>query len=67
MGGYGALTLGLRHPELFISIGSTSGALEHGRQAADRLRGTAPRPAAAAPQTAEERAAAEERGGGRTR
>ena len=26
----GRITLGLRHPELFISIGSTSGALEHG-------------------------------------
>ncbi len=45
MGGYGAITLGLRHPEMFISIGSTSGALEHGRQAASRLRGEAdPRP-----------------------
>ena len=44
MGGYGAITLGLRNPELFISIGSTSGALEHGRQAAARLRGeTQPR------------------------
>jgi putative tributyrin esterase len=62
MGGYGALTLGLRHPELFISIGSTSGALEHGRQAAARIRGTAPRPTAQAQrqQTPEERAAAEE-------
>ena len=38
MGGYGALTLGLRHPEMFVSIGSTSGALEHGRQAASLLR-----------------------------
>jgi S-formylglutathione hydrolase FrmB len=53
MGGYGALTLGLRHPELFISIGSTSGALEHGRQAAARLRGTAPAQAAQ-PRTAEQ-------------
>lgn len=41
MGGYGAITLGLRHPDMFISIGSTSGALEHGRQAARRLRGEA--------------------------
>ena len=41
MGGYGAITLGLRHPEMFISIGSTSGALEHGRHAARRLRGEA--------------------------
>ena len=46
MGGYGSITLGLRHPEMFISIGSTSGALEHARQAARRLRGDAspPRP-----------------------
>jgi len=44
MGGYGAITLGLRHPEMFISIGSTSGALEYGRDAARRLRGeTQPR------------------------
>ena len=48
MGGYGSLTLGLRHPELFISIGSTSGALEHARQAADRLRGVPPRQPASA-------------------
>jgi S-formylglutathione hydrolase FrmB len=61
MGGYGALTIGLRHPDLFISIGSTSGALEHGRQAADRLRGRAQQPAQPPrPQTAAERAAAEE-------
>jgi S-formylglutathione hydrolase FrmB len=38
MGGYGALTIGLRHSEMFISIGSTSGALEHARQATERLR-----------------------------
>jgi putative tributyrin esterase len=42
MGGYGAITLGLRHPEMFISIGSTSGALEHARQIARRMRGEAP-------------------------
>ena len=60
MGGYGSLTLGLRHPDLFISIGSTSGALEHARQAAARLRGTAPPTAPPArQQTPEERAAAE--------
>jgi len=29
MGGYGAITLGLRHPELFCSIGSHSGALSY--------------------------------------
>ncbi len=42
MGGYGAITLGLRNPEMFVSIGSTSGALEHGRQAAARLRAGEP-------------------------
>jgi putative tributyrin esterase len=61
MGGYGSVTLGLRHPELFISIGSTSGALEHARQAGDRLRGTARPPASPdRPQTAAQRAEAEE-------
>jgi S-formylglutathione hydrolase FrmB len=38
MGGYGALTIGLRHSEMFISIGSTSGALEYARQLTERLR-----------------------------
>ena len=38
MGGYGALTMGLRNSEMFISIGSTSGALEHAKQAAEHLR-----------------------------
>ncbi len=38
MGGYGALTLGLRHPDLFCSIGSHSGALGFARSAGDRLR-----------------------------
>jgi S-formylglutathione hydrolase FrmB len=42
MGGYGALTLGLRHPDMFVSIGSTSGALEHARDAARRLRAGQP-------------------------
>jgi S-formylglutathione hydrolase FrmB len=42
MGGYGAIMLGLRNPDMFISIGSTSGALEFGRQAAARLRGEMP-------------------------
>lgn len=60
MGGYGAIMLGLRHPDLFVSIGSTSGALEHARQAAARLRGEASLAQQARPQTAEERAAAEE-------
>lgn len=31
MGGFGALMLGLRHPDMFCSIGSHSGALEYAR------------------------------------
>lgn len=31
MGGYGAITLGLRHPNMFCAIGSHSGALEYAR------------------------------------
>jgi putative tributyrin esterase len=54
MGGYGAITLGLRHPEMFISIGSTSGALEHARQIARRMRGESP------PRQAQQRTAAQE-------
>lgn len=38
MGGYGALTLGLRHPDLFVSVGSHSGSLEYARSAGQRLR-----------------------------
>ena len=39
MGGYGGLTLGLRHADQFVSIGSTSGALSYARSAARRMRG----------------------------
>jgi S-formylglutathione hydrolase FrmB len=42
MGGYGSITLGLRNPDLFVSVGTTSGALEHARTAARRLRGELP-------------------------
>lgn len=38
MGGFGALALGFRHPELFVSLGSTSGALGHARDAATAIR-----------------------------
>ena len=38
MGGYGALMLGLKHPDLFCSIGSHSGAVAFAKGAADRLR-----------------------------
>jgi len=60
MGGYGAITLGLKNPEMFISIGSTSGALAYARSAGARLqRG----PSTAAPRevSEEDRAAAEAR------
>ena len=61
MGGYGGLTMGLRNPETFISIGSTSGAISYGRDAARRLRGDAP-PRRARPQgTPEQQAARDER------
>ena len=51
MGGFGGLSLGLRHPEMFASVGSTSGAISHARDAARRLRGEGqPGRAGAAPQ-----------------
>lgn len=34
MGGFGAFALGLRHPDMFISLGSTSGALNFARDRA---------------------------------
>jgi putative tributyrin esterase len=45
MGGFGGLALGLRHPDLFCSIGSHSGALSFARGAGDRLRSGQARPA----------------------
>lgn len=46
MGGYGALTLALRHPDKFVSVASTSGALAHARNRATAIeqRQPAPRP-----------------------
>jgi putative tributyrin esterase len=38
MGGYGGLVLGLKHPELFCSIGSHSGAVAIAKQAGERLK-----------------------------
>lgn len=38
MGGFGAFAIGLRHSELFVSIGSTSGALSHARTSAAAIR-----------------------------
>lgn len=37
MGGYGAVMLGLRHPDRFISVASTSGALGFARDRAEEL------------------------------
>lgn len=38
MGGYGALTIGLRNADRFVSVGSQSGAIDYARLAAERLR-----------------------------
>lgn len=37
MGGFGAFSLGLRHPEMFVSLGSTSGALNFARDRAEAI------------------------------
>ncbi|PCH61230.1 MAG: hypothetical protein COC19_04925, partial [SAR86 cluster bacterium] len=37
MGGFGAFSLALRHPEMFISMGSTSGALAYARSAGEAI------------------------------
>lgn len=37
MGGFGAFAIGLRHPDLFVSIGSTSGALSFARTSASAI------------------------------
>jgi S-formylglutathione hydrolase FrmB len=46
MGGYGGLMLGLRHPDLFCSIGSHSGALAFAKDYGERLKSgkDSPRP-----------------------
>jgi S-formylglutathione hydrolase FrmB len=49
MGGYGALMLGLRHPDMFCSIGSHSGALGFARSAGERIRSGRPAPERPAP------------------
>lgn len=54
MGGFGSLAIGLRHPDLFVSIGSHSGALEYARSSARRLRERLPR--RIPPSTAEQEA-----------
>lgn len=42
MGGYGAMTVGLRNPEMFASVGSHSGAIGLAKQAAQRIRDKKP-------------------------
>ena len=44
MGGYGAFMLALRHPDLFVSMASTSGALAHARNRATAIAAGAPMP-----------------------
>jgi S-formylglutathione hydrolase FrmB len=63
MGGHCALTIGLHHPDMFVSIGSTSGALGFVRSGARRLRGEQPAVPAppAEPPTPEQVRVAEER------
>ncbi len=38
MGGFAAFSLGLRHPEMFISLGSTSGALGYARERSEAIK-----------------------------
>ncbi|MDX1492251.1 MAG: alpha/beta hydrolase-fold protein [Pseudohongiellaceae bacterium] len=42
MGGFAAFSLGLRHPDMFISLGSTSGALGYAREKAELLAAGSP-------------------------
>jgi putative tributyrin esterase len=51
MGGYGAIMLGLKHPDLFCSIGSHSGALSVAKNAGERLRSGQPSPPRKEPST----------------
>ncbi len=45
MGGFGAMSLALRHPEMFVSVSSTSGALSYARDRAADIAAGAPPPA----------------------
>ncbi|MGJ8690667.1 MAG: alpha/beta hydrolase [Gammaproteobacteria bacterium] len=59
MGGFGAFSLGLRHPEMFISLGSTSGSLSYARDRATAIaagENLAPRARSAEQQRAIDRA-----------
>lgn len=55
MGGFGALALGLRHADMFVSLGSSSGALSHARDIAQALENGASRAQAPAPGSADAR------------
>jgi S-formylglutathione hydrolase FrmB len=44
MGGYGGLMLGLKHPEMFCSIGTHSGAIAYAKQQGERLKSGNPAP-----------------------
>jgi putative tributyrin esterase len=44
MGGYGAIMLGLKHPDKFVSMASTSGALAHARNRAEAIAAGEPAP-----------------------
>lgn len=60
MGGFGAFALGLRHPHLFASIGSTSGALAFARTNATGLAAGIPVTQGNEPRSAEDQARFEE-------
>lgn len=60
MGGFGAFALGLRHPHLFVSIGSTSGALAFARTNAAGLAAGIPVTQGNVPRSAEDQARFEE-------
>jgi len=44
MGGFAAFSIGLRHPDMFVSLGSTSGALAYARSKAEFIASGAPQP-----------------------
>lgn len=59
MGGYGAIMLGLRHPDRFVSMASTSGALAHARDRAAAIAQGQPAPVARSVQDSPELARAD--------
>ena len=60
MGGYGALMLALRHPDKFVSVASTSGALSHARDRAEDIAAGRPMPLPRSTSESEELARADE-------